>query len=356
MKLLKSISPEQAIVSWNNFVQKLSPSPPISFNPSLLHFYSSFFNWKPYYFLIYLDGHVIGVCPIIDTGRKFVSLPHLSYGGILWSEKSRFNSLSLIQVFNRLIIEENPNPGFLKYKIDNQMPERGQATIGKKELFVRSLWDFKGAAKSNKVCSFIQLAETNTKMLKLLNSNLRRKLRKTIANGLEAKQGGIELLDDFYSIYAHNMYRLGSPVYGKSFFKAIFENDKNDTVRIFLSEIKGKAVGAAFLMSYFRFYENTWFSTNRAYKKYLVSDHLHWQMIQYAIENKGEIYSMGRSTQSESVHQYKKHWPVNDKPLYLVDNTKGLQLKNQKWLADIWKKLPYFLTLRLGPVLVRHIY
>ena len=356
MKQLKSISPELGVKQWNNFILEHVPIPPISFNPSLLNFYSSFFNWKPYYFLIYSDKLLLGVFPLIDSGRKFVSLPHFSYGGFISLKEKQFSITDLTQVFIQYVQKEKPKPGFLEFQIDKQEPERKDAVSRNKKIFIRSLWSFEDAIKSNKVCSFVQLAENNAEMLKLLSSNLRRKLRKTITNGLEAKQGGIELLDDFYRVYAHNMHRLGSPVFSKSFFQALFENYQNGMVRLFLSEINGKTVGAAFLMSYFGFYENTWFSTNSSYKKYLVSDHLHWQMIQFAIENKGKTYSMGRSTQSGSVHAYKKHWPVTDYPLYFVDSEEGLQIKNHKWLANIWKSIPYPLTLRFGPMLVRHIY
>jgi len=356
MKQLNSISPGDGVNQWNSFVHKCTAIPPVSFNPSLLGFYSDYFNWNPYYFLVYDEGQIIGVFPLLDTGRKFVSLPHFSYGGLIQLKKSDFNTGELIWTLIRLVREEKPNPGFLTFQLREQKLMKGETGLMNEKLFIRSLWEFHGAAKSNKVCSFIQLPGNQTEMFSLLSSNLRRKIRKTTANKLEAKQGGSELLDVFYDVYSHNMHRLGSPVYAKSFFQAIFENYENGNVRIFLSGINGKIVGAAFLMSYFGFFENTWFSSNRAYKKYLVSDHLHWQMIQYTIENKGEIYSMGRSTLSGSVHQYKKHWPVGDKPLFHIDNEQGFQLKNQKWLAKLWKTTPYPITLRLGPTLVKHIY
>jgi hypothetical protein len=358
MKQLKSISSADGVSQWNSFVRHHAHPPRISFNPSLLNFYSSFFNWKPFYFLIYDENRLVGVFPLVETEHKFVSLPHFSYGGFISVKGSRFNSSDYMQMLIRLIRKENPKPGFLAvYENSIKLSEWDDPILKNEKLFVRSLCDFDGAGKSNKVCSFIQLPENTTEMLKLLSSNLRRKLRKTMTNKLEAKQGGAELLDVFYPVYAHNMHRLGSPVFSKSFFQAIFDNYKNGAVRIFLSEINGKIVGAAFLMSYFGFYENTWFSSNRAYKKYFVSDHLHWQMIQYAIANKGEVYSMGRSTLAESVHRYKKHWPVSDNPLFQIDTQeKAVQLKNQKWLAGLWKTIPYPITLRLGPMLVKHIY
>lgn len=356
MKQLKSISTADGINQWNNFVRENASNPPFSFNPSLLSFYSDYFDWNPYYFLIYTENQIVGVFPLIDTGRKFVSLPHFSYGGILSSETSEYSIISLIQKLIGLIQDENPNPGFLTFHIEKKYSSIGNFDRKNEKLFIRSLWDFNAATKSNKVSSFIQLPESNADMLKLLSSNLRRKLRKTMTNGLEARQGGPELLDDFYRVYSHNIHRLGSPVYAKSFFQAIFDKYENGNARIFLSKLNGKTIGAAFLMSYFGFYENTWFSTNRAYKKYQLSDHLHWQMIQYAIENKANIYSLGRSTESENVHHYKKHWPVVDKPLYQMDMEKGLQLKNQRWLAELWKITPYPITLRLGPKLVKHIY
>jgi hypothetical protein len=356
MKYLQSISPEKGAEQWHHFIQNHASLSLLSFNPSLLDFYGNYFGWKPYYFLIYDGERLTGIFPLVDTGRKFVSLPHFSYGGMIWADKQQLNTPEVIQTLVRLVREEKPETGFLKFQINAQNSLKEAANLSSEKIFIRSLWDFEGAVKSNKVSSLLQLPGSNAELLKMLSSGLRRKLRKTMENGLETKQGGLELLDDFYGLYARNMHRLGSPVYSKSFFKSLFENYKDGEIRIFLIRLNDQTVGAAFLMSYFGFFENTWFSTDKSHQKLFISDLLHWEMIQYAIANKAAVYSMGRSTQDGNVHRYKKHWPLVDKPLFHFDTDNGLQLKNQTWLAGLWKITPYSLTLRLGPGLVKHIY
>lgn len=356
MAYLKSISPEEGVNQWNDFLREHAAFVTHAFNPSLQNFYSTYFNWKAYYFLLFDERQLVGVFPLINTGKSFVSLPHFSYGGIICTKNSHFDTQEIIQKLVQIVRKEKPEPGFLAFQIENTRQVDIEPLSQGEKIFVRGLMDFKGAVKSNKVSSFIQLPADKETMMKLLSSNLRRKIRKTMTNGLEVQQGGIELLDDFYPVYAHNIHRLGSPPYAKSFFRAQLETYQYGDAKIFLSKLGNKTVGAAFLMSYFGFFENTWFSTDRAFKKYLISDHLHWQMIQYAIEKKGKIYSMGRSTQFESVNLYKNHWPVTDMPLYNFSLNQGPGLKNQKWLSSIWKLFPYQLTLLLGPRLVRDIY
>ncbi|MCF6172148.1 MAG: GNAT family N-acetyltransferase [Bacteroidales bacterium] len=357
MGRLKSIPPDEGAAQWNSFAREQSSLVPHSFHPSLLNFYTAYFDWKAYYFLLYDENKPVGIFPLIDSGRCFVSLPHFSYGGFIQPKnKALFNTGTTALELIRLVRKEKPSPGFLAFQTEKQNNTEKQPVSPAEKLFIRSMMKFDGSVKSNKVSSMIYLADDKEKMWGLLSPNLRRKLRKTMKNGLEAKHGRAELLDEFYQVYARNMHRLGSPVYAKSFFRSLLLSDQSGEARIFISTINGKTVGAAFLMSYFGFYENTWFATNRAFKKYLVSDHLHWQMVQFAIENRGSVYSMGRSTGSESVHRYKKHWPVTDKPLFTYELNRAPGLKKYQWLASIWKMFPYHLTLLLGPRLVRHIY
>lgn len=87
-----------------------------------------------------------------------------------------------------------------------------------------------------------------------------------------------------------------------------------------------------------------------------ISDFLHWQMIQYAIEHRAKVYSFGRSTKDGTVYRYKNHWPVVNQPLYEYSQNRTIDIKNHKWLAGLWRNIPYPVAYALGPVLIKHIY
>jgi len=83
--MIQEITQSQAFYHWNKFTFELPSLVPFSFNPSLFNFYRKYFNWKPYYILIFDSNKVLGVLPVVFTERSWVSVPHFSYGGYLSS-------------------------------------------------------------------------------------------------------------------------------------------------------------------------------------------------------------------------------------------------------------------------------
>ncbi len=59
--------------------------------------------------------------------------------------------------------------------------------------------------------------------MKSFKSKLRSQIKKPIKEGLTAKVGGPELLEDFYKVFAINMRDLGSPVHSKNLMKNVLE-------------------------------------------------------------------------------------------------------------------------------------
>jgi len=255
----------------------------------------------------------------------------------------------------RLLIslkKEKAEPGF--YRVDMEtlsMPEKT-----KQHLYIRSLYPVNKKPEQVKVTSIMDLPVDQKKLLPRLNANLRRKISKAEKSNFSVKRGKQELLNDFYSVYTRNMYRLGSPAYGKSFFNDLFRTYDFGEALFFVLYKKKKPVASAMLMSYNGFWENTWFSTMKEAQKEYVSDFLHWQMIKYAIKQNASVYSFGRSDENGSVFWYKNHWPVENVPLYEYSLNRRVNLKNHKWLSRLWHKIPFSVTCLLGPKLIKHIY
>ena len=61
--------------------------------------------------------------------------------------------------------------------------------------------------------------------------------------------GGVELLDDFYRVFAINMRDLGTPVYGKIFFRNIL-TILIGNAHLIIVKLQGKPVAAAFLLGH----------------------------------------------------------------------------------------------------------
>jgi len=352
MSQFTAISPTTAIPLWNKFTSSLPVPAPFSFNPSLFYFFQNYFRWKPWYFLLLDDNKVIGLLPLVNTGKAWVSLPHFSYGGVFLMNNTEFDNEKLIKSLIISIEKEKTNPGFFRVDIKNWMSRE----MLDRRLYIRSLQPVKNELKYNKVSSVIHLPANEDEFSQQLTSNIRRKIRKAEKNKFSVERGKQELLDAFYAVYAKNMHRLGSPAYGKHFFSDLMNTYEFGEALFFVTYKEKKPVAASMLMSYNGFWENTWFSTKREIQKEYVADFLHWKMIRYAIQRKASIYSFGRSDTNGSVFRYKNHWPVENIPVHEYTINPSFNIKNQKWLAGLWRKMPFPVAYFLGPKLMKHIY
>jgi serine/alanine adding enzyme len=99
----------------------------------------------------------------------------------------------------------------------------------------------------------------------MFNAKLRNQIRKAKKSGLQFVVGHLEILDGFYAVFARNMRDLGTPVYGKSFFRNILEVFP-DIRRIFAVYHETRMIAAG-IGSWFRnTLEIPWASSIRDYK------------------------------------------------------------------------------------------
>jgi len=359
--LIISIKSGSAIPIWNKFLSSLPFPVPFSFNPSLFVFYKKHFYWKPYYFLLFTGNRLVALLPMVFTGRAWVSIPHFSYGGILSKEGTLLQEQTALfrQIVN-ILRKMKPLPGFFRFDLEN-LPLSIEKT---EKIFVRGLNSGdNNLLQPQKVSSFMALKPDEAWMWERLNANLRRKIGKSIKTGMVWKTGGEELIDDFYRVYTRNICHLGSIAYGKRFFSDLSESYVYGALRFFVVYMEGRPVGSALLAAYQGFYENLFFATLPPFRKYYLSDGLHWQMIKFSIEDYNNlfperkvpgIYSFGRSTIRSSVHRYKNHWPVKDVPLHYLSDLRDV--RNNSLLSSISGFLPCFATQFVGPYFIRHIY
>lgn len=353
MPTLIPIKESEAILLWNNFSSSLPESTPFSFNPSLFFFYQKHFKWKPYYILIYQNKELTALLPLVYTGKMWVSLPHFSYGGILLKSTAITEQKTQHRIKQIISLLKNSNYtcGFFQFFTDNNT----DVSQPIKNLYVRSLMPDSIGSKSQKVTSVLSLPANKELLSARLSSNLNRKIKKAFKSNFHVQKGGTELLPDFYTVYSHNMHRLGSPAYGKDFFSSLINSYRYGNALFFIVYDNYKPVGGAVLLSYDGFSESTWFATAKTARKKYISDFLHWNMIDYAIKEKSTIYSFGRSTKNGSVYKYKNHWPVKNKFLYEYSLSK-INIKTLRMLPHLWRVLPYRIVNELGPKLINHLY
>ena len=171
------------------------------------------------------DHQIVGVLPLVlfrsrMFGRFAVSLPFVDGGGVCAT---------------------NPEVGAL-------LVERAETIAAEQHLshielrhVSRQFPSF--PARENKVGMRRRLESTSASAWNALDRKVRNQVRKAEKSGLTTRTGGIELLSQFYAVFARNMRDLGTPVYPRRLFQDVLSTFSSST-RVFLVE-QGQTVVSA---------------------------------------------------------------------------------------------------------------
>lgn len=290
------------------------------------------------------SGEVAGVLPLVHMksalfGSFLVSVPFVNYGGLLC--RDRGCEQALLREADEL-----------------------RQSCGAEHVELRHLGaGIEGLpSREHKVTMMLALSEDPDAQWANFNAKLRNQIRKAQKSGLSFRTGGVELLDDFYDVFARNMRDLGTPVYGKEFFANVL-GSLPETTRIAAVQLEGKVVAAGILSRYKKGMEMPWASSIAEYKTLCPNNLLYWESIRFAIDEGCAFFDFGRSTPNEGTYNFKKQWgaePVQLYWQYLLEKGKALpelNPKNPKFQVAItvWKRLPVGLTRLIGPAIVRNI-
>src|SRR4030095_1619194 len=141
-----------------------------------------------------------GVLPLVQFrsrlfGRFLVSVPFLNYGGVLASDAAACGALVAHA---------------------REIAHRFGATHVELRHTSRQLAGF--PCREHKIKLTRPLPATSEALWSEVDRKVRNQVRKAQKDGLIAKIGGAELLNDFYSVFSRNMRDLGTPVYPKDLF------------------------------------------------------------------------------------------------------------------------------------------
>ena len=296
------------------------------------------------YLVATADGAVVGILPSVFmesrlTGRFTVSLPFLNYGGVLAdSERIR---------------------GRLVAAAVEQALDRSHTHIELRELVESDDEE----TRSDKVAMYLELPDSIEGLSKKLGSKLRSQIRRPTREGATATVGGVELLDDFYQVFARNMRDLGTPVYAKSMFRAAMMAGGAES-RLVCAYVNGRPAAGGLLIGHFgRRLEIPWASAVRDYNKISINMLLYWECLQYAVEAGYSVFDFGRSTRDTGTFKFKRQWGAE--PIQLYWNywlregygIPALNPSNPRYAKAIWlwRRLPLFVTRLVGPSIVRNL-
>jgi FemAB-related protein (PEP-CTERM system-associated) len=196
--------------------------------------------------------------------------------------------------------------------------------------------------------------------MKAIPRKQRAMVRKGIANGLvsECDDGAGRL----HEIYARSVHQLGTPVFPRRYFDLLKRQfgEACDIVTI----VHGATPVASAMNFYFRDEVLPYYGGGTQDARALAgNDFLYWEVMRRAWERGCRTFDFGRSKIGTGSYNFKRYWGFEPTPLvYEFLSLNGAKPPennplNPKFrlLVSTWRRLPFFLTKLIGPMIVRSI-
>ncbi len=289
------------------------------------------------------SGAIRGVLPLVRLqsalfGDFNVSMPYFNYGGALAD-----NSQVATQLLDRAAAMTRAN--------------------GQRHLEVRSTHRLNDwPTRTDKVSMILPLPTAIETLEATLGSKLRAQINRARRENPTTHCGGIELLDDFYRVFARNMRDLGTPVYARQFFANIL-NALPQQAHLVVIRLGGKPVATAFLLGDRDLMEIPWASTLREVNALSMNMLLYREVLNVAIESGYPFFDFGRSTQDAGTYRFKRQWGAQPLQHYwhyaLPEGAQLPELKPDspkfRLLIHCWQRLPVPIANIIGPFVVRNL-
>lgn len=303
--------------------------------------FAACFGHRSTYLIARQDGVVDGVLPLVEIrsrlfGHSLTSMPFLNYGGML--ARSAASAQALVARARLLAKERGCRHVELRH-IARQFPQL--------------------PCRQHKVTMRLVIGPG---MWEVLDRKVRNQVRKAEKSGLVAEQGGAELLDAFYAVFARNMRDLGTPVYTRRLFAEVLARFP-DRARLHVVRLAGVPVAAGLTYRTGSMVEVPWASSRRDFNHLCPNHLLYWRVIETAVADGCSTLDFGRSTRDEGTYKFKSQWgaePVAlhwEYPFIKSGEIPDHGPTNPKFTMAIalWKKCPLWVANLLGPRIVRSI-
>lgn len=308
------------------------------------HLVHAVFGHQPSYLMaVNKADRVCGVLPLVLLssqlfGRFFVSLPYLNYGGVLADDSQTENLLLQHAILSARAL--------------------GAEHIELRHCGAGPSWRM----KDHKVSMRLTLPRSYDHLMKAFSPKLRSQVRRGEKEGMVARVAGVELLGDFYEVFARNMRDLGTPVYGVMFFRKILELFPKET-RLCCVYLHDRVVAGGFLYGFRQMLEIPWASSDRRYAKMSPNMMLYGAVLRYACEQGYQVFDFGRSSKGSGTYRFKEQWGAKPVQLHWYywlqggDRLPELNPQNSQYrlAIEIWKRLPLPIANWLGPQVSKYL-
>lgn len=296
-------------------------------------------------FLLYAecDGEVCGVLPLAHIksrlfGNALSSLPFAVYGGILARDEAVASALE--QEAGRLAVRL----GVDHLELRNRARRHDDWPI--QDLYVTFRKPLAAKEEENMLA---------------IPRKQRAMVRKGLKGGLSSQIDAS--VDRFFSLYADNMHRHGTPALPKIYFQELQRVFGKDCEILTVCTPEGRPVSSV-LSFYFRDEVLPYYAGDDELARELAAnDFKYWELMRLACQRGLKVFDYGRSKQNTGSYAFKKNWGFEPAPLYYeyrlfkgqdVPQNNPANAKYQLLIAA-WRRMPARVVNWLGPKIVRNL-
>ena len=301
------------------------------------------FKHDTYFLYAELNGAIQGVLPLAHVnswlfGNSLVALPFAVYGGVAASSEEAALALeSEAQTIAKRL-------GVAHLEFRNTAARH--ADWPTQDLYVTFRKEI--------------LSQEDANMLAIPRKQ-RAMVRKGIKNGLTSEID--TSVDRFFSLYADNVHRHGTPALPKRYFKALQAEFGADCEILTVVGREGRLLSSV-LSFYFRDEVLPYYAgDDESARDLAANDFKYWELMRRACAKGLKVFDYGRSKQGTGSFSFKKNWGFEPQPLhyeyclYKCDAIPQNNPANAKYqlLIKTWRRLPIGLANWLGPLIVRNL-
>ncbi len=302
------------------------------------------FGHAPHYLIAARAGRITGILPLVHKtsalfGNALISLPFLSYGGIVGEDEEAASALE----DRAVALAETLRVDYLELR--NIRPDRRGWTRNDRTY----------AGFSHDLP-----ADRDAIINSVPGKGRRHALRKSLTGGLAFEVH--DDLEDFYRVLSESYRNLGTPIFPKRYFERIIESF---AAEFEICVVRGPNGPLATALAFaFRDHVHPYYAGGTAEARDLrANDFLFLSLMCRAREKGYQRFDFGRSKVGTGSFAYKTHWGFEPKPLnYEYRLVRGRKVPDLTPLnprlspfVGLWKRLPLPLSRFLGPHIVRHL-
>ena len=301
------------------------------------------FRHRPHYRIAERGGQIVGILPLAEVksrlfGHALVSLPFCVYGGPAADDADA--ARVLIEAASDLA----RSLGVEHLELRNRIPRC--ADWPRQELYVT----FRRAISTDSDANLLAIPRKQRAMV-----------RKGIKSGLSSE---IDVsVDRFFSLYADNVHRHGTPPFAKRYFSSLLSVFGESCEVLTVVDAQKRPLSGV-LSFYFKGEVLPYYAGDTLdARETAANDFKYWELMRRAGERGIRIFDYGRSKLGTGSFDFKKNWGFEPSPLVYeyqllkredVPQNNPLNPKYRAFIA-LWRRLPKPIANALGPHIVRNL-